>query len=113
MGRRPIWRSSILVGRSIADLLAATVSMFFGSLLIALTAFMVLTLPAIKASNFHPFTPTGFGNLTSGTGYVGAAASISRHAAGAKPCTLTCPIPARTSRNVGRPTRAVIHGATS
>ena len=44
--------------------------------LIALTAFMVLTLPAIKASNFHPFTPTGFGNLTSGTGYVGAAASI-------------------------------------
>jgi APA family basic amino acid/polyamine antiporter len=44
--------------------------------LIALTAFMILTLPAIKASNFHPFTPTGFGNLTSGTGYVGAAASI-------------------------------------
>ncbi|GAC1572721.1 MAG: hypothetical protein NVS3B5_01750 [Sphingomicrobium sp.] len=44
--------------------------------LIALTAFMVLTLPAMHASYFHPFTPTGFGNLTSGTGYVGAAASI-------------------------------------
>ena len=44
--------------------------------LIALTAFMILTLPLMKASNFHPFTPTGFGNLTSGTGYVGAAASI-------------------------------------
>ena len=37
----------------------------------------------------------------------GAPASISRHAAGAKPCTLICPIPARTSRNVGKPTRAV------
>jgi APA family basic amino acid/polyamine antiporter len=44
--------------------------------LIALTAFMILTLPLMKSSNFHPFTPTGFGNLTSGTGYVGAAASI-------------------------------------
>ncbi len=44
--------------------------------LIALTAFMVLTLPRMHGSNFHPFTPTGFGNLTSGTGYVGAAASI-------------------------------------
>jgi basic amino acid/polyamine antiporter, APA family len=44
--------------------------------LIALTAFMILTLPAIRSANFHPFTPTGFGNLTSGTGYVGAAASI-------------------------------------
>ncbi len=44
--------------------------------LVALTAFMVLTLPLIKTANFSPFTPTGFGNLTSGTGYVGAAASI-------------------------------------
>ncbi len=44
--------------------------------LVALTAFIVLTLPAVHAANFHPFTPTGFGNLTSGTGYVGAAASI-------------------------------------
>ena len=44
--------------------------------LIALTAFILLTLPAVHGANFHPFTPTGFGNLTSGTGYVGAAASI-------------------------------------
>ena len=44
--------------------------------LIALAAFMVLTLPRMNGANFHPFTPTGFGNLTSGTGYVGAAASI-------------------------------------
>ncbi len=44
--------------------------------LLALTLFMVLTLPRIHEANFHPFTPTGFGNLTSGTGYVGAAASI-------------------------------------
>jgi basic amino acid/polyamine antiporter, APA family len=44
--------------------------------LVALTAFIILTLPLLKSSNFTPFTPTGFGNLTSGTGYVGAAASI-------------------------------------
>jgi len=44
--------------------------------LLALTAFIALTLPGVHAANFHPFTPTGFGNLTSGTGYVGAAASI-------------------------------------
>jgi APA family basic amino acid/polyamine antiporter len=44
--------------------------------LVALTAFIIITLPAIKGANFHPFTPTGFGNLSSGTGYVGAAASI-------------------------------------
>jgi APA family basic amino acid/polyamine antiporter len=44
--------------------------------LLALTLFMILTLPRMHESYFHPFTPTGFGNLTSGTGYVGAAASI-------------------------------------
>jgi len=44
--------------------------------LLALTLFMILTLPRMHEANFHPFTPTGFGNLTSGTGYVGAAASI-------------------------------------
>jgi basic amino acid/polyamine antiporter, APA family len=44
--------------------------------LIALTAFIIITLPGMHSANFHPFTPTGFGNLTSGTGYVGAAASI-------------------------------------
>ncbi len=44
--------------------------------LIALTAFIVLTLPLMHTANFHPFTPTGFGNLTGGTGVIGAAASI-------------------------------------
>ena len=44
--------------------------------LLALTLFMILTLPRMHEAYFHPFTPTGFGNLTSGTGYVGAAASI-------------------------------------
>ena len=44
--------------------------------LVALTAFIILTLPAMHGAYFHPFTPTGFGNLSSGTGYVGAAASI-------------------------------------
>lgn len=44
--------------------------------LVALAAFIALTLPNMNSANFHPFTPTGFGNLTSGTGYVGAAASI-------------------------------------
>src|SRR5947209_11398594 len=44
--------------------------------LVALTAFIIITLPAIHGAYFHPFTPTGFGNLSSGTGYVGAAASI-------------------------------------
>ncbi len=44
--------------------------------LVALTAFIFLTIPGMHAANFHPFTPTGFGDITSGTGYVGAAASI-------------------------------------
>jgi APA family basic amino acid/polyamine antiporter len=44
--------------------------------LIALAAFISLTLPGMNSANFHPFTPTGFGDVTSGTGYVGAAASI-------------------------------------
>ena len=44
--------------------------------LVALTAFICLTLPNIHTQNFHPFTPTGFGNLTGGTGVIGAAASI-------------------------------------
>ena len=44
--------------------------------LVALTGFIIITLPAIHGAYFHPFTPTGFGNLSSGTGYVGAAASI-------------------------------------
>ena len=44
----------------------------------ALTAFIVLTIPVIKAANFAPFSPNGwFGpEGTSGMGIVGAAASI-------------------------------------
>ncbi len=44
----------------------------------ALTAFIVLTIPAIKSGNFSPFAPNGwFGpEGTSGMGIVGAAASI-------------------------------------
>jgi APA family basic amino acid/polyamine antiporter len=44
--------------------------------LVALTAFIILTLPLMHKHNFHPFLPTGFGNLTGGTGVIGAAASI-------------------------------------
>jgi len=46
----------------------------------ALTLFVVLTLPLISGhmENFHPFTPRGWGNPlgSSGTGVLGAAASI-------------------------------------
>ncbi|AXJ95833.1 MULTISPECIES: amino acid permease [unclassified Sphingomonas] len=44
----------------------------------ALTAFVALTIPVIKADNFHPFLPTGIGNpfSSSGLGVLGAAASI-------------------------------------
>ena len=46
----------------------------------ALTLFLVITLPMISghASNFHPFAPRGWGNplSSSGTGILGAAASI-------------------------------------
>ncbi|WP_174274137.1 amino acid permease [Sphingomonas bacterium] len=38
--------------------------------ILALTAFVLLTIPVLKAENFHPFTPTG------GAGVLGAAASI-------------------------------------
>ncbi len=46
--------------------------------IIALTAFIALTIPVLKADNFHPFMPTGFGNpfSSSGLGVLGAAASI-------------------------------------
>lgn len=45
---------------------------------VALTAFIVLTLPVLKSGNFSPFSPNGwFGpHGTSGMGIVGAAASI-------------------------------------
>ncbi|RDE06392.1 amino acid permease [Sphingomonas aracearum] len=44
----------------------------------ALTAFVALTIPVLKAENFNPFMPTGFGNpfSSSGLGVLGAAASI-------------------------------------
>ncbi len=44
----------------------------------ALTAFVALTIPVMKADNFNPFLPTGIGNpfSSSGLGVLGAAASI-------------------------------------
>lgn len=44
----------------------------------ALTAFVALTVPVMKAQNFDPFLPTGIGNpfSSSGLGVLGAAASI-------------------------------------
>ena len=44
----------------------------------ALTTFVFLTIPVLKADNFHPFMPTGLGNpfSSSGAGVFGAAASI-------------------------------------
>ncbi len=44
----------------------------------ALTAFIALTIPVLKADNFHPFLPYGVGNplSSSGVGVLGAAASI-------------------------------------
>ena len=44
----------------------------------ALTAFVALTIPVLKADNFDPFLPTGLGNpfSSSGLGVLGAAASI-------------------------------------
>ena len=74
---------AILVVLAITGLLikGTTESAIFSAVLVvvklaALTAFIVLTLPMIHSGNFHPFTPTGFGTLTSGAGYFGAAASI-------------------------------------
>lgn len=43
----------------------------------ALTAFVALTLPAVNSDNFTPFAPGGvFGDLGSGVGVVGAAATM-------------------------------------
>ncbi|WP_240097965.1 amino acid permease [Thermomonas flagellata] len=42
----------------------------------ALTAFIVIAVPAAKDSNFHPFFPTGWGSPLGGIGVLGAAASI-------------------------------------
>jgi len=43
---------------------------------VALTVFIVLTLPVIKTANLSPFTPNGMFGAYSGMGVVGAAASI-------------------------------------
>jgi len=45
--------------------------------LVALTAFLVLTLPKVDSANFNPFLPAGvFGGFGTGVGAVGAAATI-------------------------------------
>lgn len=46
--------------------------------IVALTAFIALTIPVMNAQNFDPFLPTGVGNpfSSSGLGVLGAAASI-------------------------------------
>jgi APA family basic amino acid/polyamine antiporter len=45
--------------------------------LVALTAFIALTLPAVDTANFNPFLPAGiFGGFGTGVGAVGAAATI-------------------------------------
>lgn len=42
----------------------------------ALVVFIVITLPAVKAHNFEPFLPNGWGSPMGGIGVLGAAASI-------------------------------------
>jgi basic amino acid/polyamine antiporter, APA family len=44
--------------------------------IIALTVFVVLAFPAVKAGNFVPMLPNGWGTPLSGVGVLGAAASI-------------------------------------
>ena len=46
--------------------------------IIALTAFIVIAVPAVKSENLHPFLPGGWGNPvgSNGIGVLGAAASI-------------------------------------
>jgi APA family basic amino acid/polyamine antiporter len=43
---------------------------------IALTVFIIIALPKVQDTNFHPFTPNGWGNPMGGIGVLGAAASI-------------------------------------
>ena len=43
---------------------------------VALSAFIVIALPAVKDPNFEPFMPTGWGSPMGGIGVLGAAASI-------------------------------------
>ena len=42
----------------------------------ALTAFIIVALPAVQMANFEPMLPNGWGTPLSGTGVLGAAASI-------------------------------------
>ena len=44
--------------------------------IVALTAFIVLALPAVEGANFEPLMPNGWGTPLSGVGVLGAAASI-------------------------------------
>ncbi|MEW5834775.1 MAG: amino acid permease [Pseudomonadota bacterium] len=44
--------------------------------IVALTAFIVIAVPATKSANFHPFLPNGWGSPLGGIGVLGAAASI-------------------------------------
>jgi APA family basic amino acid/polyamine antiporter len=44
--------------------------------IVALTAFIVLAVPAVNAANFQPLLPNGWGTPFSGVGILGAAASI-------------------------------------
>ena len=43
---------------------------------IALTAFVIVAVPAAQSGNFQPFNPAGWGNPMGGVGILGAAASI-------------------------------------
>jgi APA family basic amino acid/polyamine antiporter len=43
---------------------------------VALTAFVIIAVPAAKDTNFQPFFPTGWGSPLGGIGVLGAAASI-------------------------------------
>lgn len=44
--------------------------------IVALSAFIILALPAVNAANFEPMLPKGWGTPLSGVGVLGAAASI-------------------------------------
>jgi APA family basic amino acid/polyamine antiporter len=44
--------------------------------IVALTAFVVIALPAVNSANFEPMLPNGWGTPLSGVGVLGAAASI-------------------------------------
>lgn len=43
---------------------------------VALTAFVIVAVPAAQSGNFQPFNPAGWGNPMGGVGILGAAASI-------------------------------------